>query len=203
MVLPTTPDPLIATVIGNVEPRARPFPRVPNSTPGLIMLCITSLARLGASSPTSGFDWQAAKNHQITAIYHYSKFVSSPDFLNNLNPFLPVAPFNKLLAARYPIATSTPPAWRWNIGTTMSNELRFGLQTALVAFFPDEDASQYPVAQTNLGKILVRPSLNSGLFPGFTATANFQPFSATTPRAVIRRWAQFWTIIVGPKAGTV
>ena len=173
-----TPDPLIAGVIANVEAARSAVSTSTQFNPWLDNAVYNQSGKATRKFPDFRFDWQAAKNHQITAIYHYSKFVSSPDFLNNLNPFLPVAPFNKLLGSQISNRNQYTAAWRWNIGTTMSNELRFGLQTALVAFFPDEDASQYPVAQTNLGKILVRPSLNSGLFPGFTATANFQPFLA-------------------------
>src|SRR5216684_6695072 len=175
-----TADPVIAGILANVE-AARGNSSISTGTvfnPWLDQATFNQPGTATRKFPDFRFDWQAAKNHQITAIYHYSKFISSPDFLNNLNPFLPAAPFSKLFGSQISNRNQYTVAWRWNIGTTMSNELRFGFQTALVAFFPDEDASQYPVAQTNLGKILVRPSLNSGLFPGFTATANFQPFLA-------------------------
>jgi hypothetical protein len=173
-----TPDPFITTAIGNVEAARSAVSTSTQFNPWLDNAVYNQSGTATRKFPDFRFDWQAAKNHQITAIYHYSKFVSSPDFLNNLNPFLPVAPFSKLFGSQISNRNQYTAAWRWNIGTTMSNELRFGLQTALVAFFPDEDASQYPVAQTNLGKIIVRPVLNSGLFPGSTATANFQPFLA-------------------------
>src|SRR5262249_54301633 len=72
-----------------------------------------------------------------------------------------------------------------NIGANMSNEVRFGFQTALVAFFPDETQGYYPQAATNLGSINVRPVLNANLFPGTPGNlaANFQPFLAYNTQA--------------------
>ncbi|HKF21889.1 MAG TPA: carboxypeptidase-like regulatory domain-containing protein [Candidatus Angelobacter sp.] len=133
--------------------------------------------------PDVRLDWNVTKNDQISAIYHYSHFSSSPDFLNNANPFLPSGPLSKQLGSQISNRNQWTAAWRRNIGATMSNEVRFGFQTALVAFFPDETASYYPTAATNLGNIPVRPVLNAGLFPGAVAAANFQPFLAYNTQA--------------------
>ncbi len=171
-----TADPVIAGILANVE-AARGNSSISTGTvfnPWLDQATFNQPGTATRKFPDFRFDWQAAKNHQITAIYHYSKFISSPDFLNNLNPFLPAAPFSKLFGSQISNRNQYTVAWRWNIGTTMSNELRFGFQTALVAFFPDEDPSLYPVGNTNLGKVPVRPVFNGGLFPGVVA-ANSQP----------------------------
>ncbi len=169
-------DPSIKTLLANVEAARSAVSVGAPFNPWLDNVIYNQPGTGSRKFPDFRFDWQAAKNHQITAIYHYSHFTSSPDFLNNLNPFLPAAPFSKLFGSQISNRNQYTVAWRWNIGTNKSNEVRFGFQTALVAFFPDEDPSQYPVAQTNLGNIIVRPALNAGLFPGATATANFQPF---------------------------
>ncbi len=171
-----TTDPVIAGILANVQ-AARGSSSISTGTvfnPWLDQARFNQPGTATRKFPDFRFDWQAAKNHQITAIYHYSKFISSPDFLNNLNPFLPAAPFTKLFGSQISNRNQYTVAWRWNIGTTMSNELRFGFQTALVAFFPDENPGLYPVGNTNLGNVPVRPVFNAGLFPGVTA-ANSQP----------------------------
>lgn len=173
-----TQDPAIAAMLGNVE-AARSIAGVSTNTPFNPWLDNATFNQPGTSTrrfPDIRLDWNATKNDQISAIYHYSHFTSSPDFLNNLNPYLPSGPLSKLFGSQISNRNQWTAAWRRNIGANMSNEVRFGFQTALVAFFPDENATLYPVAGTNLGNINVRPSLNAGLFPGAVAAANFQPF---------------------------
>jgi len=169
-------DPAIGAILSNVE-AARGSSSISTNTQFAPWLDNAAFNQPGTSTrhfPDVRFDWNATKTHQLTVIYHYSHFNSSPDFLNNFNPFMPVAPFNKLLGSQISNRNQYTAAWRWNVGTTKSNELRFGFQTALVAFFPDENAGLYPVAQTNLGKISIRPVLSGSLFPN-VAAANFQP----------------------------
>jgi hypothetical protein len=176
-----TQDPFMATVLGNVQ-GARSGAGISTSTVFNPWLDNATFNQPGNSGPRrfpdARIDWNATKNDQISAIYHYSHFTSSPDFLNNANPFLPSGPLSKQLGSQISNRNQWTAVWRRNIGATISNELRFGLQTALVAFFPDETAGYYPTAGTNLGSINVRPVLNAGLFPGGIAAANFQPFLA-------------------------
>lgn len=174
-----TPDPAMATMIANVE-AARTMAGVSTSVINNPWLDNAAFNQPGDGTrrfPDIRLDWNATKNDQISAIYHYSYFNSSPDFLNNANPFLPSGPLSKQLGSQISNRNQWTAAWRRNIGTSMSNELRAGLQTALVAFFPDEASTYYPSAATNLGTINVRPVLNAGLFPG-VAAANSQPFLA-------------------------
>src|SRR5215472_17481209 len=173
------PDPFMATLLGNVQ-AARSIAGVSTGTIFNPWLDNATFNQPGNSGPRrfpdARIDWNATKNDQISAIYHYSHFTSSPDFLNNANPFLPSGPLSKQFGSQISNRNQWTAAWRRNIGPTISNELRFGFQTALVAFFPDETAGYYPAAGTNLGSIHVRPVLNAGLFPGVAAAANFQPF---------------------------
>src|SRR5215472_13237493 len=172
-------DPFMATLLGNVQ-AARSIAGVSTVTIFNPWLDNATFNQPGNSGPRrfpdARIDWNATKNDQISAIYHYSHFTSSPDFLNNANPFLPSGPLSKQFGSQISNRNQWTAAWRRNIGPTISNELRFGFQTALVAFFPDETAGYYPKAATNLGSINVRPVLNAGLFPGVAAAANFQPF---------------------------
>lgn len=172
-----TPDPAMATILANVE-SGRSIAGVSTTSVFNPWLDNAAFNQPGNSTrrfPDIRLDWNATKNDQISAIYHYSYFNSTPDFLNNFNPFLPSGPLSKLRGSQISNRNQWTAAWRRNVGATMSNEVRLGLQTALVAFFPDEDPTLYPLASTNLGNINVRPVLPAGLFPGTAAAANFQP----------------------------
>ncbi len=120
--------------------------------------------------PDFRFDYQATKSHQITAVYHYQHFLSNPDFLNNAVITFPVSPFNGQQGSQISNRNQIVAAWRWTIGNNKSNELRFGIQSSLVSFFPDESSSFYPTVSTNLGKPNARPVF-SGSLGGIT-----QPF---------------------------
>jgi len=173
-------DPFIANLLGNVQ-AGRSIAGVSTNTILNPWLDNATFNQPGNSGPRRfpdvRLDWNATKNDQISAIYHYSHFTSSPDFLNNANPFLPSGPLSKQFGSQISNRNQWTAAWRRNIGATMSNELRFGFQSALVAFFPDETAGYYPTAATNIQSFNVRPALNGGLFPGIAA-ANFQPYLA-------------------------
>ena len=78
---------------------------------------------------------------------------------------MPVAPFNKLLGSQISNRNQYTAAWRWNVGTTKSNELRFGFQTALVAFFPDENSGAIPGGADEPGKYQHPPRAERRAFP--------------------------------------
>ncbi|HEX7287926.1 MAG TPA: carboxypeptidase-like regulatory domain-containing protein [Candidatus Angelobacter sp.] len=175
-----TPDPATAQMIANIE-AARTMAGVSTNVIANPWLDNATFNQPGDGTrrfPDVRLDWNVTKNDQISAIYHYSHFNSSPDFLNNANPFLPSGPLSKQFGSQISNRNQWTAAWRRNIGATMSNEVRFGVQTALVAFFPDEASNYYPSAATNLGTVNVRPVLNAGLFPAGAAAANIQPFLA-------------------------
>src|SRR5262249_19301856 len=171
-------DPFMATTLGHVE-GARSIAGVSTSTIANPWLDNATFNQPGTGTrrfPDIPLDRNATKNDQISAIYHYSHFNSSPDFLNNFNPFLPSGPLSKQLGSQISNRNQWTAAWRRNLSANMSNEVRFGFQTALVAFFPDETVSYYPTAATNLGSINVRPVLPAPLLPAGVLAANIQPF---------------------------
>jgi hypothetical protein len=176
-----TLDPAMAAIIAKAE-GARSIAGVSTSTIANPWLDNATFNQPGNTGPRRfpdiRLDWNATKNDQISAIYHYSHFSSSPDFLNNANPFLPSGPLSQQLGSQISNRNQWTAAWRRNIGANVSNEVRFGFQTALVAFFPDETAGYYPTAATNVGTLNVRPVLPTGLFPAGAAAANIQPFLA-------------------------
>lgn len=175
--LPFVLDPQIATIIGNSE-GARSIAGVSTGTIANPWLDNATFNQPGNGTryfPDIRLDWNTTKNDQISAIYHYSHFTATPDFLNNLNPFLPSGPLSKQLGSQISNRNQWTAAWRRNIGANMSNEVRFGFQTALVAFFPDETASYYSNATTNVGTIPVRAVLPTGLFPAGAAASTIQP----------------------------
>jgi len=166
-----TADPAVATIFSNVQ--AIRSSSIVNTS--VINNTYTDLATFNAPGkdnrhyPDARLDFNATKSDQISATYHYSHFLSSPDFLNNLNPVFPVAPFNATGAFGSQISNRNQWAlsWRHNIGQNMSNELIAGLQTALVAFFPDQSSAYYPTATLNIGTVNVRPVFSANL--GITA----------------------------------
>lgn len=186
-----TADPAMAKILGNMQ-GARSLSGVSTGSifnPWLDQATFNQPGRGSRRFPDIRLDWNATKNDQISAIYHYSHFTSTPDFLNNANPYLPSGPLAGQQGSQISNRNQWTAAWRRNIGANMSNEVRFGFQTALVAFFPDETSGYYPQAATNLGNINVRPVLPAGtnatLFPGTPGNlaANFQPFLAYNTQA--------------------
>jgi hypothetical protein len=110
--------------------------------------------------PDFRFDYNLNKNHLITAIYHYNYFTSTPDFLNGFDATYPVAPFNGNIGSQISNRNQLTAAWRWNIGTTKTNEVRVGLVSSPVAFFPDLNINLYPQITTNLGTLRANPGFS-------------------------------------------
>ncbi|MCI0539275.1 MAG: hypothetical protein L0Z50_29055, partial [Verrucomicrobiales bacterium] len=121
--------------------------------------------------PDFRFDYNITDAHQVSAIYHYSKFVSTPDFLNSRDFTYPVAPFNTNQASQNSDRNQMTGQWRWNMAANKSNMFIFGVVSAPVAFFNDMSPAIYPQISTNLGQIRVRPDLDlvSDPFLGFGA----------------------------------
>jgi len=131
--------------------------------------------------PDFRFDYQVTKNHSFTAIYHYQDFNSSPDLLNNRGASYPVAPFNQI---NWGSQLSTRNAFsfgeRWNIGSTMSNEVRFGVQSVPSNFQGDMDAASFPQFATPVGSLFARPCFATNA--GCTTNAVIsQPFLSYGP----------------------
>ncbi len=131
--------------------------------------------------PDFRFDYQVTKNHTFSAIYHYQDFNSSPDLLNNRGPSYPVAPFNQInWGSQLSTRNAFSFAERWNIGSTMSNEVRFGIQSVPSNFQGDYDASVLPQFNTALGGLFARPCFATNA--GCTTNAVIsQPFLSYAP----------------------
>jgi hypothetical protein len=110
--------------------------------------------------PDLRLDWNINKNNSFEFNYHYSHFTATPDFLNGYDQTYPVAPFNTNQGSQISNRNLFVGAWRSSMGSNKSNELRFGLQSSPVSFFPDLNLSVYPEIATNLGPSHIRPVLN-------------------------------------------
>jgi hypothetical protein len=106
--------------------------------------------------PDVRFDWNITKNHSFEFDYHYGSFNGNPDFLNGREMTFPVAPFNQQQGGQISNRNLFVGAWRWNLASNKSNELRLGIRSNPLAFFPNLTTSIYAPASTNLGNTLVR-----------------------------------------------
>lgn len=109
--------------------------------------------------PDFRFDYQITKGHLFTTTYHYGDFNSTPDLLNGRGPTYPVAPFDTYISSQLSTRNAITFAWRWNLRATMSNEARFGIQSAPSNFRGDQSAAFYPSFATALGPLQLRPSM--------------------------------------------
>ncbi len=141
--------------------------------PGVHMLAAPSLYEQNITFNNSGaytqqmpdvrLDYNISSNHSLEFDYHLTRFTLAPDILNGDDYTYPVAPFNTNQGGYYADRQIGAIAWRWNIRPTMSNELRFGIQTAPESFSPDLNLGAYPVASTNLGALAIQPAFPSAL----------------------------------------
>ena len=108
--------------------------------------------------PDLRLDWNINSKNQLSFIYHYQYFTSTPDFLNGYDQTFPVAPFNTNQGSQISNRNQWTGAWRYNLTSAMSNEVRWGLQTAPLSFYPDLDLSgSYALINNNLGSVNLRP----------------------------------------------
>ncbi|HEV2342101.1 MAG TPA: carboxypeptidase-like regulatory domain-containing protein [Candidatus Acidoferrales bacterium] len=107
--------------------------------------------------PDVRLDYDVNQKNSIEFAYHYAHFTSNPDFLNGFDPTLPVAPFSTEVGGQISNRNLFVGAWRTTLGSNMSNEVRFGVQSAPVSFFPNLGLGIYPIATTNLGPEHVQP----------------------------------------------
>lgn len=111
--------------------------------------------------PDFRFDYQMTKNHSFTATYHYGDFNSTPDLLNGRGPRYLVAPFDTYISSQLSTRNAITVAWRWNIGSMMSNEARFGVQSVPSNFRGDQLHTFYPQFNTAVGSLYLRPSVGT------------------------------------------
>jgi Carboxypeptidase regulatory-like domain len=107
--------------------------------------------------PDFRLDWNITQNHSFEFDYHLTRFVLGTDILNGQGVTYPVAPFSNNQGGYTANRTIWAWAWRWNLGSTKSNELRFGFQASPESFAGNINPAVYPVVKTNLGSIHVQP----------------------------------------------
>ncbi|HEV2489651.1 MAG TPA: carboxypeptidase-like regulatory domain-containing protein [Candidatus Acidoferrales bacterium] len=113
--------------------------------------------------PDVRFDYDLTKTQSLEFDYHYDHYNSNPDFLNGFEETLPVAPFNKNEGGQISNRNLFVGAWRWTIGSNKTNELRFGIQSAPVSFFPNLNIGFYPTASLGaLGSVHIQPQFGGG-----------------------------------------
>ena len=169
----TTFDPLVMTQLNGVN-GVRTAPgvstsgttsSVPITNPWLDFASFNNTVSGRRRFPDLRLDYSITKNIQWTGIYHYNYYISLPDTLNGLDATFPIAPFNASQGSQLSNRNEWVSAVRWNIGATKSNEVRAGLVTSPVMFFPDLPLSAYPPATTNLATIPVRTTFPSVTTP--------------------------------------
>ncbi|MCI0536891.1 MAG: hypothetical protein L0Z50_16880 [Verrucomicrobiales bacterium] len=172
--LPSTPDPVIEPLVqalaGSVNAAGVGLLAAPN-----LFQNSYTFTNFGVGNrwfPDFRFDWNVTTNHQFSAIYHYSLFESTPDFLNSRDFTYPVAPFNTNQASQTSNRNAFTGQWRWNMAANKSNMFIFGVVSAPVGFFNDISSAIYPQISTNIGGIRARPRIF-----GFS-TAPWLPFGA-------------------------
>jgi hypothetical protein len=126
--------------------------------------------------PDIRMDYNLTKHHSLEFDYHYSHLTAAPDLLNNRDATFPVAPFNTSVGTQLSNRNLFVIAERWNIGSNMSNELRFGLQSSPINFGLGINNGLFPTISTNF---LANTPVSFALFGVSTL---FQPLGALQGR---------------------
>jgi len=155
----TTMDPTVKTFLGDVE-SARAANGVTTSTSctGCNPLWQNQINFNATQMQTRRYpdlrvDYQISQHHSLELDYHYAHYDSAPDVLNNRDATYPVAPFATNTGAQLSNRNLWVVAWRWQIGSNMSNELRAGVQLAPINFGLGITPNGYPTNATNLGTV--------------------------------------------------
>lgn len=174
---PSTIDPTVAKYLNIVEgvPSVAGVTVTPNTAPYLENVNFNNTAANIRHYPDVRFDYDVTQHHHLEFDYHYAWYDSSPDILNSVDATYPVAPFSTNVGAQLSNRNLWVAAWRWTIGTSASNELRVGIQTAPVNFGLGVNgvAGTYPTISTNLGTVPYRFGIfgiNGGGVSGFLAS---------------------------------
>lgn len=170
----STIDPVVGKYLNILEsvPTVSGVTVTPNSAPYLENVNFNNSASNLRHYPDFRLDYDVTSHHHLEFDYHYAWYDSSPDVLNSVDATFPVAPFSTNVGAQLSNRNLWVAAWRWTIGTSASNELRVGIQTAPVNFGLGVNgvAGTYPTIQTNLGSVPFRFGIfgiNGGGTTGF------------------------------------
>ena len=171
---PSTIDPTVAKYLNIVEgvPSVAGVTVTPNTAPYLENVNFNNTAANIRHYPDVRFDYDVTQHHHLEFDYHYAWYDSSPDILNSVDATYPVAPFSTNVGAQLSNRNLWVAAWRWTIGTSASNELRVGIQTAPVNFGLGVNgvAGTYPTISTNLGTVPYRSAFSVSMAAAFPAS---------------------------------
>ncbi|MGH9481801.1 MAG: carboxypeptidase-like regulatory domain-containing protein, partial [Terriglobales bacterium] len=132
--------------------------------------------------PDLRLDYTINQANSLEFDYHYDHYFDGPDILNRADATYPIAPFDTNVGAQISSRNLMAVAWRYQISSTMNNELRVGGQSAPVWFGQGENDSIYPSLKVNtvLGAnftALMRPGVPSLMSQPFL---NFGPGGRNT-----------------------
>jgi Carboxypeptidase regulatory-like domain len=138
--LTSTPDPTIAALLTQIRTSVSGQIIQNTGDPNLQTVSFVNTGIQIRKFPTVRFDFNLTKNHHIENIWNYQQFRSSVDFLNGVDPAFPGFPnFGSQDSNRF----SNSSAWRWNIGTNVVNEARFGILGGTSLFFSQANSGQF------------------------------------------------------------
>lgn len=155
----STPDSVSGAIFSSMASAAT-APGVtsqPGSAPYLNTISFLNSGVDNRYFPDVRLDYDVNQKNSIEFAYHYAHFTSNPDFLNGFDPTFPIGQFGTEVGGQISNRNLFVGAWRTTIGSSMSNEVRFGIQSAPVSFFPNLGLGIYPIASTNLGNEHIRP----------------------------------------------
>lgn len=108
--------------------------------------------------PDVRLDYNINQSNSLEFDYHYAHYFDGPDILNNVDATYPVAPFNTNVGSQISNRNLMALAWRSQITSNVSNELRVGGQSAPLWFSAGQTDAIYPTLKTDAGTLLERPS---------------------------------------------
>ncbi|MGH9482269.1 MAG: carboxypeptidase-like regulatory domain-containing protein, partial [Terriglobales bacterium] len=158
-----TLDTLMQTILSE-EGKAVTAPGVTlgaSNNPNNQLLLFNSNSSSKQIYPDVRLDYTINAANSLEFDYHYSYYNAQPDLLNNADATFPVAPFNANRGAQLSDRSLLAVAWRSQLSSTMTNELRVGGNSAPVWFGQGETPGIYPTITSNLGSIALRPTLPS------------------------------------------
>lgn len=148
--LPSTPDPILqktyqamyATIGGGtITPRG-----ISNSDYNRLDLNYQPSGDQTRHFLTSKLDFNITSNHHLSFVYNYDKYISVPDFLNNVVAAFPgtgVVLGTNQNTGQYSNRFAGTLSLRSQFGARVTNEWRGGLNGGTVLFFPDVSGALY------------------------------------------------------------
>lgn len=155
----STVDPTVGSILNAVESAATASGVTVSSAPPSLWqntINFNSTSLSNRKYPDLRLDYAISSRHSLEFDYHYAHYNASPDLLNNRDATYPVAPFNTNKGAQLSNRNLFALAWRWTIGSTMSNEARIGTQLVPTNFGLGIGTSFYPTIATNFGNVTYR-----------------------------------------------